>query len=168
MRNVGGRVTLEALRSWALLGRLGAGQSASGGHLAILHHTDCGIRRLASYPEQLAAFFEIPVAALGSKAVEDPYASVRIDVKIARHRLPGLLVSGLVCDVDTGLIEVVVPANTEQRCVTSRPPPRTYAPPRHPRQHYRRYRIRHRDRRYRQSRRSPRQRVPGAGNNADI
>lgn len=30
MRNVGGRVTPEALRSWALLGRLGAGQSASG------------------------------------------------------------------------------------------------------------------------------------------
>jgi hypothetical protein len=79
--------------------------------LAILHHTDCGIRRLASYPEQLAAFFEIPVADLGSKAVEDPYASVRIDVDIARHRLPpDLLVSGLVYDVDTGRIEVVVPA----------------------------------------------------------
>jgi carbonic anhydrase len=86
MRNVGGRVTPEALRSWALLGRLGAGQSPSGGHLAILHHTDCGIRRLASYPEQLAAFFEIPVADLGSKAVEDPYASVRIDVDIAPGR----------------------------------------------------------------------------------
>jgi carbonic anhydrase len=117
MRNVGGRVTPEALRSWALLGRLGAGQPASGGYLAILHHTDCGIRRLASYPEQLAAFFEIPAADLGSKAVEDPYASVRIDVEIARHRLPGLLVSGLVYDVDTGLIEFVVPATTEQRRV---------------------------------------------------
>jgi carbonic anhydrase len=66
----------------------------------------------------LAAFFEIPVADLGSKAVEDPYASVRIDVDIARHRLPAdLLVSGLVYDVDTGLIEVVVPATTEQRRV---------------------------------------------------
>jgi carbonic anhydrase len=57
MRNIGGRVTPEALRSWALLGRT-AGHLPSGG-LAILHHTDCGIRRLAS-PEQLAAFFEIP------------------------------------------------------------------------------------------------------------
>src|SRR6516165_7376704 len=56
MRNIGGRVTPAVLRSWALLGRLGAGQPPSGGHLAILHHTDCGIRRLASYPEQLAAF----------------------------------------------------------------------------------------------------------------
>jgi carbonic anhydrase len=81
-------------------------------------HTDCGIRRLANYPEQLAAFFEIPVAELASKAVEDPYASVRIDVDIARHKLPpDLLVSGLVYDVDTGLIDVVVPATTEQRHV---------------------------------------------------
>src|SRR5258705_11890164 len=114
MRNIGGRVSPEALRSWALLGRLGARQSASEGHLAILHHTDCGIRRLHSYPEQLAAFFEIPEADLGSKAVEDPYASVKIDVDMARHRLPpDLLISGLVYDVDTGLIEVVVPATTE-------------------------------------------------------
>jgi hypothetical protein len=42
--------------------------------------------------------------------VEDPYASVRIDVDIARHRLPDLLVSGLVYDVGTGLVEVVVSA----------------------------------------------------------
>jgi carbonic anhydrase len=114
MRNIGGRVTPEALRSWALLGRLGSGQSPSGGQLAILHHTDCGIRRLASYPEQLAAFFGIPVPDLASKAVDDPYASVRIDVDIARQRLPALRVSGLVYDVDTGLVEVVVPAATEQ------------------------------------------------------
>ena len=118
MRNIGGRVTPEALRSWALLGRLGTGRSPRAGHLAILHHTDCGIRRLAGYPELLAAFFEIPVADLGSKAVEDPYASVRIDVDLARHRLPpDLRVSGLVYDVDTGLIEVVVPASTEERHV---------------------------------------------------
>jgi carbonic anhydrase len=115
LRNIGGRVTPDALRTWALLGRLGAGGSPSAGHLTILHHTDCGIRRLASFPEQLAAFFEIPVEDLGGKAVDDPYAAVRIDVDIARHRLPpDLLVSGLVYDVDTGLIDVVVPATTEQ------------------------------------------------------
>jgi carbonic anhydrase len=114
MRNIGGRVTPEALRSWALLGRLGAGQSSSGGHLAILHHTDCGIRRLSSYPEQLAALFEIAVADLESKAVNDPYASVRMDVALARHAVPpNLLVSGLVYDVDTGLVDVVVPATIE-------------------------------------------------------
>jgi carbonic anhydrase len=117
MRNIGGRVTPEALRSWAMLGRLGGGQPPAGGHLAILHHTDCGIRRLASFPDQLAAYFEIPVADLGSKAVDDPYAAVRIDVEMARQKLAGLHVSGLVYDVDTGLIEVVVPASAEQRHV---------------------------------------------------
>ena len=77
----------------------------------ILHHTDCGITRLAAFPEQLAAFFEIPVAELAGKAVADPYAAVRVDAALARHALPpGRPVSGLVYDVATGLIAVVDPA----------------------------------------------------------
>jgi len=110
MRNIGGRITPAALRSWALLGRLGQGQPR-GGHLVILHHTDCGITRLTDYPEQLAAFFEIPAGELGSKAVGDPYAAVRVDAAIARRALPpGRLVSGVVYDVGTGLIEIADPA----------------------------------------------------------
>jgi len=112
-RNIGGRITPATLRSFALLGRLSQGQPP-GGHLVILHHTDCGIIRLAQYPEQLAAFFEIPADELGSKAVADPYAAVRIDAAIARQTLPpSRLVSGLVYDVSTGLIEVVDPAAQE-------------------------------------------------------
>jgi hypothetical protein len=39
---------------------------------------------------------------------------VRVDAAIARHALPpGLLVSGLVYDVRTGLIEIVDPASGE-------------------------------------------------------
>ena len=111
MRNIGGRITPATLREWALLGRLGQGQPSRSGHLVILHHTDCGIRRLADYPEQLAAFFEIPPDELGGKAVADPYAAVRVDSAIARHALPpGRLVSGLVYDVGTGLIQIVDPA----------------------------------------------------------
>ena len=113
MRNIGGRITPAALRSWALLGRLGQGQPR-GGHLVILHHTDCGIRRLAAFPEQLAAFFEIPAGELDSKVVDDPYAAVRVDTAIARLALPpGRLVSGLVYDVSTGLIKIVEPATPE-------------------------------------------------------
>ena len=113
MRNIGGRITPAALRSWALLGRLGQGRPPSG-HLVILHHTDCGIIRLADYPEQLAAFFEIPADELESKALVDPYAAVRVDAAIARHTLPpSRLVSGLVYDVSTGLIEIVDPATGE-------------------------------------------------------
>ena len=107
MRNIGGRITPAALRSWALLGRLGQGQPPAG-TLVILHHTDCGIRRLADYPEQLAEYFEIAVADLEGKAVGDPYAAVRIDADIARRALtPSILVSGAVYDVSTGLIEIV-------------------------------------------------------------
>jgi carbonic anhydrase len=110
MRNIGGRVTPAALRSWALLGRLSQGQPP-GGHLVILHHTDCGIIRLADYPGQLAAFFEIPEGELAGKAVADPYAAVRVDAALARQVLPpGRLVSGLVYDVATGLIQIVDPA----------------------------------------------------------
>jgi carbonic anhydrase len=111
MRNIGGRITPAALREWALLGRLGQGQPPRSGHLVILHHTDCGITRLADYPDQLAAFFEIPAGELASKAVADPYAAVRIDAALARQVLPpGRLVSGLVYDVATGLIEIIDPA----------------------------------------------------------
>ena len=115
MRNIGGRVTPAVLRSWQLLAKLGqqggGGQPAGGPpHLVVLHHTDCGIKRLADYPELLAEFFEIPVTDLDAKAVRDPYAAVRIDVDTVRHALPaGLLVSGLVYDTDTGLVDVVVP-----------------------------------------------------------
>jgi carbonic anhydrase len=111
MRNIGGRVTPAALRSWALLGRLSGGRPPRGGHLVILHHTDCGITRLAAFPEQLAAFFEIPAGELAGKAVGDPYAAVRVDAAVARRALPpGRAVSGVVYDVATGLIEVVDPA----------------------------------------------------------
>jgi carbonic anhydrase len=114
MRNIGGRITPAALRAWALLGRLGQSQPPRSGHLVIVHHTDCGIIRLAAFPEQLAAFFEIPADELESKAVADPYAAVRVDTAIARHVLPpGRLVSGVVYDVKTGLIELVDPATGE-------------------------------------------------------
>lgn len=119
MRTIGGRVTPAVLRSWALLAKLGQARpsvQAGGGpaHMVILHHTDCGIKTLADYPELLARYFEIPVEELDAKAVSDPHTAVRIDVNIVRRAMPaGLLVSGLVYDTDTGLVEVVVPPATE-------------------------------------------------------
>jgi carbonic anhydrase len=83
-------------------------QPANAPHLVILQHTDCGLQYLARHPEELASYFEIPVEALDSKAVLDRYTAVRIDVEIARQSSPpGLLVSGVVYDVDTGRIDVV-------------------------------------------------------------
>ncbi|GIF49184.1 carbonic anhydrase [Asanoa ferruginea] len=113
MRNIGGRVTPATLRSWVMLAKVAQarrpGPPQPGGHLVVLHHTDCGIRDLAAYPEQLAEYFEIPVAELEGKAVMDPRASVAMDVELIKRALPpGLPVSGLVYDVHTGLVETVV------------------------------------------------------------
>jgi hypothetical protein len=55
--------------------------------------------------------FEIPLSELEAKSVSDPVESVRVDVDVILQAIHGtaFLVSGLVYDVDTGLIDVVVP-----------------------------------------------------------
>jgi carbonic anhydrase len=117
MRNIGGRVTPGLLEQLGLLGRIGevAGEIPGGGgefHLVILQHTDCGMSRLADDPAMLAHYFQIPEADLKAKAVTDPRAAVATDVDLLRA-IPGLpgawLISGLVCDTPTGLVETVVP-----------------------------------------------------------
>ena len=78
-----------------------------------MQHTDCGIRDIAAFPEMLAGDFDIPVEALEGKAVMDPVAAVRLDVgvlkEVLKTRMPAGLVTGLVYDVETGLVEVVAP-----------------------------------------------------------
>ena len=117
MRNIGGRVTPGLGEQLALLGRVGevAERIPGGGgefHVIVLHHTDCGITRLAGDPGMLASYFEIGKDELGTKAVEDPRKAVSVDVSELRAAgaLPApWLLSGLVYDTATGLVEVVVP-----------------------------------------------------------
>jgi carbonic anhydrase len=118
IRNIGGRVTPGLLEQLGLLGRIGelAGEVPGGGsefHIIVLQHTDCGMTRLASGdPAMLARYFQIREAELKTKAVSDSRAAVALDVASLRAipALPGKwLVSGLVYDVSTGLVEVVVP-----------------------------------------------------------
>jgi carbonic anhydrase len=117
IRNIGGRITPDLLEQLGLLGRIGevAGAVPGGGgefHIIVLHHTDCGITRLAGDPAMLMHYFRIPESELKAKAVTDPRAAVAVDVALLRAipALPGQwLVSGLVYDVKTGLVEVVVP-----------------------------------------------------------
>jgi len=117
MRNIGGRITPGLLEQLGLLGRIGevAGAIPGGGgefHLIVLHHTDCGITRLVKDPAMLAHYFGMPEAEVKTKAVNDPGAAVSIDVAALRA-IPALpsewILSGLVYDVATGLVEVVVP-----------------------------------------------------------
>lgn len=61
----------------------------------------------------LAHYFQIPEDEVESKSVRDPRKAVAVDVAALRS-IPALpeewLISGLVYDVSTGLVEVVVPA----------------------------------------------------------
>lgn len=118
IRNIGGRVTPGLLEQLGLLGRIGevAGKIPGGGgefHLVVVQHTDCGMTRLAGDTAMLARYFQIPEGELKTKAVSDPRAAVAVDIAVLRG-IPALprewLVSGLVYDVATGLVETVVPA----------------------------------------------------------
>jgi carbonic anhydrase len=117
IRNIGGRITPGMLEQLGLLGRIGqvAGEIPGGGgefHIIVLQHTDCGITRLAGNPAMLAHYFQIQEQELKAKAVADPRAAVALDVASLRAipALPGeWLVSGLVYDVATGVVEIVVP-----------------------------------------------------------
>src|SRR5271163_4155919 len=117
IRNIGGRFTPGLLEQLGLLGRIGqvAGENPGGGgefHLILLQHTDCGITRLAGDPALLTHYFQIQESELQKKAVTDPRAAVAVDVAALRAipALPGAwLISGLVYDVATGLVEIVVP-----------------------------------------------------------
>ena len=117
MRNIGGRITPGLLEQLGLLGRIGeiARKIPGGGaefHIIVLQHTDCGMTRLAGDPDKLAHYFQVNEGELRTKTVTDPYAAVAVDVALQRAT-PGLptewLVSGLVYDVATGLVDVVVP-----------------------------------------------------------
>jgi len=117
MRNIGGRITPGLLEQLGLLGRIGevAGKIPGGGgefHIIVLQHTDCGMTRLAGNSLMLAHYFQIQEGELETRAVTDPRSAVTVDVASLRA-IPGLpsewLISGLVYDVATGLIEVVVP-----------------------------------------------------------
>jgi carbonic anhydrase len=117
MRNIGGRITPGLLEQLGVLGRIGevAAEIPGGGgefHIIVLHHTDCGITRLAGDPAMLAHYFQVEEGDLKAKAVTDPRAAVAVDVALLRAipALPGAwLVSGLVYDVANGLVEIVVP-----------------------------------------------------------
>lgn len=117
IRNIGGRITPGTFEMLALLGRIGqVAEAIPGGggpfDVIVLHHSDCGSKRLAGDPALLAAYFGVPENETAGKHVDDPRASVALDV--AALRAAGALpaawtVSGLVYDVDTGLVDVVVP-----------------------------------------------------------
>ncbi len=115
IRNIGGRITPGTLQTIGMLNRVAQGEGGNPAgefHLIVLQHTQCGIAHLDQNPDMLASYFGIGKEGLKAKAVTDPHAAVAVDVAALKANpvLPGnWLVSGLVYDVTTGLVEVVVP-----------------------------------------------------------
>jgi carbonic anhydrase len=117
IRNIGGRVTPGLLEQLGLLGRIGEVAGAAPGdggefHLIVLQHTNCGMTYLTGDPAMLARYFQTQEEELKKKKAADPRAAVAGDVALLRAipQLPSeWLISGLVYDVATGLVEIVVP-----------------------------------------------------------
>lgn len=115
-RNVGGRVnpavfeTLGILRTVAVAA---GGDIGPDWNLIMLHHTDCGIKRCYCHePRLLAEHMGVTLAELDNLEINDPYKAVTLDVAALRANADiagGYTVSGLVYDVETGNVEMVVP-----------------------------------------------------------
>ena len=117
IRNAGGRITPAVLKDLAILGVLAAnmpGPSAMQPELVVMHHTDCGMARLANpaMQQQVAARLGLSIDEVAAMAITDPATSVNEDIERLRQT-PGtpdhLVVSGLVYDVKNGTINQVVP-----------------------------------------------------------
>jgi carbonic anhydrase len=118
LRNVGGRVTPEAIDDVAFIAQIAENSLPDGPlfEVAVIHHTQCGTGALADdtfrrrYAERIGA----KESTLRKRAVLDPAATVTDDVQRLRTApsvSPLVTVSGHVYDVVTGLIETVVPAD---------------------------------------------------------
>ena len=117
-RNAGGRVTDDAVREVAFVGavtEMMLGDEAPTFEVAVIHHTNCGTGLLAD--DNFNRSFSRRIGAGGdelrAEAVVDPRATVAADVERLRSStlLPAhAVVSGHVYNVETGMIETVVPA----------------------------------------------------------
>ena len=128
IRNAGGRITPEVMRDLAILGVLAAnmpGPSAMQPELIVMHHTDCGMCRLANaaIQRQVAERLGVGVDEVKAMAIIDPAASVQDDIEQLRQtpETPDqLIVSGFVYDVKNGTINQVAPP-APLRTTTGRP-----------------------------------------------
>ncbi|MDR5880752.1 carbonic anhydrase [Caballeronia sp. LZ032] len=115
IRNVGGRVNKNLLETLAVLRVVSkaAGRPDGARNLVLLQHTDCGIIGCYKHaPALLAKHLDVGADKLDGLAVTDPYEAVAIDVAAVRANMDlddRLVVSGVVYDVKTGRVKVVVP-----------------------------------------------------------
>ena len=120
IRNAGGRITPAVMGDLGILGVLAAaavnqpGTSPMQLELVVIHHTDCGMSRLANpaIQGQVAKRLGLSVDEVSAMAISDPTTSLQDDVERLRHTSGApdqLVVSGFVYDVSNGTINQVVP-----------------------------------------------------------
>jgi carbonic anhydrase len=117
VRNVGGRVTPEAINDVAFISQITETVVPEGPlfEVAVIHHNQCGAGALAddTFRSSYAQRIGVDESTLREHAVLDPVETVRRDVKLLRAApsiSPRVAVSGHVYDVLTGLVETVLPA----------------------------------------------------------
>ena len=114
IQNVGGRVTPNLIETLGVLRVVAQAAGREGGirNIVLLHHTDCGI--IGCYhqaPDLLARHLGVDVSDLDDLAVTNPMDAVAHDIatlRKTRQLADTIMVSGLVYDVETGLVETVI------------------------------------------------------------
>ncbi len=117
IRNAGGRITRAVMGDLGILGVLAANMPGPGAmqpELVVVHHTDCGMSRLANpaIQEQVATRLGLSMDEVAAMAITDPARTVQDDVERLRNTAgtpDQLIVSGFVYDVSSGTINQVVP-----------------------------------------------------------
>lgn len=114
IRNVGGRVDKHLIETLGVLRVVAQAAGRPGGvrNLVVLHHTDCGIIGCHHQaPDLLAHHLGVDRQALDGMDVTDPRKAVAHDIATLRaneNLADATVVTGLVYDVATGLIETIV------------------------------------------------------------
>jgi carbonic anhydrase len=108
LRNPGGRVTTDVLRSLLVLSTIAAIEGlGSGFDVVVMHHTDCGLCRLSSpdHAPLIAKYVGVTIEEVTDLALADPLTAVRRDVSRLRSVVPpGTPITGLVYDLESGSV----------------------------------------------------------------
>jgi carbonic anhydrase len=109
LRNPGGRVTNDVLRSLLVLSTVASIDGlGSGFEIIVVHHTDCGLSRLSTpdHAPLIAGYVGVSTEEVADLALADPLAAVRHDVNRLRAvvQSPDTTITGLVYDLESGTV----------------------------------------------------------------
>lgn len=115
IRNAGGRVTsdveLEIGMLWGMVKKF-KGENFKGVDLAIIHHTDCGMERIAN-PQmitELSQKLDVEKSKLEALAIHDHDRSLKDDIErvLNSPHIPNdLNVTGYIMDIENGLVSEI-------------------------------------------------------------